>query len=813
MENNVKQATNEIRYKFYSTEKTIPWLINQNTVVPEPNISDDWFNFVQLPTTKQFDFDDMLTATIVVGKDTYTYWKVERYVNNVKDKTYYFYTNTILKLLRNSFHIELKLDVYMTYTRNIFKDNVLNHHDFIKINRGSISKSMLMDNDMRNYLIPCMNQLDDNVLNGNDTYSRIDLFRFTDIDKNGNALNKFPINTNKLTINYKYPILKTTGDSLFNFSSFRHNIGPDQWSYTKGAIQYYDEDSKTTKLACNFTWLETNFADNQRNWKLTDAQRKEIIDKYAKLFKLNSINPDNVDEYNKNVMNGYYAVFRNLLGDIDCYPLLGKINANIEIPFWVKSNGLISTATFPTAAESDKVVTNKYFWNRIYADNHSDDFVLNNDWDSIYNDLIKNIVNTDAYSNKSFIGIYRGVVPTGKHNNICFDVDGKNYRTGNATIGNLDPVVGEWNIPKRMFYRISYNDFFTFTFGNDELISGFKRFALDKNVNNDLINNSFVELLQPITIGTTEIIPARYLFNINSNELKYTIPFTGTFLDSFQLFLRNGMYNHPSYSISLGGTLPTKNEDYENQIKIIEQQKNAGVYSTIGNMFARPLSLLGGFSTSKDVLSGTDTTAFGLASASYIQVRSKVHGNKKIPVPEAIDFTKDDVRKRTSYSFGGFGGIGGFIGDGLSIWNTVKQSNLAKRNVGPGYITSMTDDLLNAVVHYDNVLDISENDKNLIKQGWFGIGFRKIFNQATKMSYKFHYDNFGFPIDSFVSKDYFKHLFNVLETGDDKTVIYVSFDYDWINTSLNSLSVYNDNLVKSLIKEQLSSGIRIKKFS
>lgn len=814
MENNVKQATNTIKYKFYSTEKPIPWLINKNTVVPEPNISDDWFNFVQLPTTKQFDFDDMTTATIVVGKDTYTYWKVERYTNDVKDKTYYFYTNTILKLLRNSFHIELKLDVYMTYTRNIFKDNVLNNHEFIKINRGSISKSMLMDDDMRSYLIPCMNQIDDNVLNGNDTYSRIDLFRFTDIDKNGNALNKFPINTNKLTINYKYPVIQQTGDSLFNYPSFKHNTNPNEnLTYTKGAIQYYDSDSKTTKLAFNYNWLVYNRTSKTDSWYLTDVQRKEIINKYMKLFKLNSINPDNVDEYNKNVMNGYYAVFRNLLGDIDCYPILGKVNANIEIPFWVKSNGLISTATFPSATESDKVVTNKYFWNRIYADNHSDDFVLNNDWDSIYTDLVKNIVNTNVYSNKSFIGIYRGVVPTGKHNNICFDIEGTNYRTGNATIGNLDPVVGEWNIPKRMFYRISYNDFFTFTFGNDELISGFKRFALDKNVNNDLINNSFVELLQPITIGTTEIIPARYLFNINSNELKYTIPFTGTFLDSFQLFLRNGMYNHASYSISLGGTLPTKNEDYENQIKIIEQQKNAGVYSSIGNIVARPLNWF--------------TGSFGIGNNSSNIVRQNSIASKNVINDYSIGYGVSDpeiIHDAPVYSdtYGNslnkgiaatIGSIGGFIGDGISIYNTIKQSNLAKRNVGPGYITSMTEDLLNAVVHYDNVLDISENDKNLLKQGWFGIGFRKIFNPATKMSYKFHYDNFGFPIDSFVSKDYFKHLFNVLETGDNKTVIYVSFDNDWINTSLNSLSTYNDNLVKSLIKRQLTSGIRMKKFS
>lgn len=151
MENNIKQATNTIKYKFYSTEKPIPWLIYKNNIVPESSISDDWFNFVQLPTTKQFDFDDITTASIVAGKDTYTYWKVERYTNDVKDKTYYFYTNRVLKYLRNSFHLELKLDIYMTYTKNIFKDNILDNHDFIKINRGSISKSMLLDSNMRNF--------------------------------------------------------------------------------------------------------------------------------------------------------------------------------------------------------------------------------------------------------------------------------------------------------------------------------------------------------------------------------------------------------------------------------------------------------------------------------------------------------------------------------------------------------------------------------------------------------------------------------------------------------------------------------------
>lgn len=815
MENNVKQATNEIKYKFYVTDKPIPWLIYQNNVVPEASISDDWFNFKQLPTTKQFDFNDITAATIVVDKDTYTYWKIERYTNNVHDKTYYFYTDRVLKYLRNAFHLGLRLDVYMTYTRNIFKDNVLNNHDFIKINRGSISKSMLLDDSMRNFLTASMKNIDENVLNADNSYSKIQLFRFSDIDKNGNALNKFPISTNKLTINYKYPVIKETGDSLFNYPSFKHDVKPnDSITYTKGAIQYYDEDSRTTKLACNYNWLIYHKTGTTRGWYLTDIQRKEIINKYMKLFKLNSINPDNVDEYNKNIMNGYYAVFRNLLGDIDCYPLLGKVNANIELPFWVKSNGLISTATFPTAAESDKVVTNKYFWNRIYADNHSDDFVLNNDWDSIYTDLVKNIVNTDVYSNKSFIGIYRGVVPTGKHNNICFDLEGTNYRTGNATIGNLDPVVGEWNIPKRMFYRISYNDFFTFTFGNDDLVAGFKRFALDKNATNDLINDSFVELLQPVTIGTTEIIPARYLFNINSNELKYTIPFTGTFLDSFQLFLRNGKYNHASYSISLGGTLPTKNEDYENQIKIIEQQKNAGVYSSIGNLVARPLNWING----SFGLNGGGSTAYNNILRPTVEaLQSDMTWNEWIKYGpyEVKGATTSSTFNRGSSISGSIGisGIGGFIGDSLSIWNTIKQSNLAKRNVGPGYITSMTDDLLNAVAHYDNVLDVNESDKAFINQGFFAIGFRKMFDINTKMNFKFHYDNFGFPINSFVSKDYFKHLFKVLQTGNDKTIIYVSFDNDWITTALNDITTYNDNVIKELVVGQLTSGIRMKKFN
>lgn len=814
MENNIKQATNTIKYKFYSTEKPIPWLIYKNNIVPESSISDDWFNFVQLPTTKQFDFDDITTASIVAGKDTYTYWKVERYTNDVKDKTYYFYTNRVLKYLRNSFHLELKLDVYMTYTRNIFKDNVLNNHDFIKINRGSISKSMLLDSNMRNFLTGCMKNIDDNVLNGDDTYSKIDLFRFTDIDKNGQASNKFPINTNKLTMNYSKPVINEKGNSLFNFSSFKHEINVGNFvNYTKGAIQYYDEDSKTTKLTCNFNWLQ--FENNVGLWAFNDLQRNEVIKNYMKLFKLSDINPVDADEYNKNVMNGYYAVFRNLLGDIDCYPILGKLNARIELPFWVKAVGPLSSVTLPTPAESDKVITNKYFWNRIYADNnHADDFVLNNDWDSIYNDFLKNIVNTNVYSNKSFIGIYRGVVPTGKHNNICFDIEESNYRTGNVRVGNLEPVVGEWNIPKRMFYRISYNDFFTFTIGNDDLISGFKKFALDKNATNDLINDSFVELLQPITIGTTEIIPARYIFNIDNNELKYTIPYTGTFLDSFQLFLRNGMYNHASYSISLGGTLPTKNEDYENQIKVIEQQKNAGVYSSIGNIVARPINWLASSF-------GLGTSLMNQFSSTLVPSKQDLENNltwrewanyesKKVTVPLSNTRFADTSSKGLSANIGG---LGGFIGDGISIYNTIKQSNLAKRNVGPGYLTSMTEDLLNAVVHYDNVLDISENDKNLIKQGWFGIGFRKIFDLNTKMNYKFHFDNFGFPINSFVSKDYFKHLFNVLKTGDNKTIIYVSFDSDWITTALNDITTYNDNVIKELVVAQLSSGIRMKKFS
>lgn len=817
MENNVKQATNEIKYKFYVTEKQIPWLIHRNNIVPEIDIPDSWFNFVQLPTTKQFDFDDMTTATIVVGKDTYTYWKVERYINNVKDKTYYFYTDTVLKLLRNAFHIELKLDVYMTYTRHILKENVLNNYEYIKINRGSISKSMLLDREMRKTLLDNIRNIDNNVLNGADVYSNIQLFRFSDVDENGKSLNQFPIKTSKISLNYnKAAIGYLNQDSILNYASFRHDIKPNvHENFTKGGIQYFDTKSKSYKLICNYNWLV--YKNNVGNWAFTDAERADVIRNYMKMFELVDINPiDNV-EYQQNVMNGYYAVFRNLLGDIDCYPILGKFNADVNVPFWPKSKGLTSEISFPTANESNEVVTSKYLWNRVYWEPglHSVTFKMNNDWDSIYNDLVKNIVNTDVYSNKSFIGIYRGVVPTGKHNNICFDIEPRNYQTGNVRFGNMESVVGEWNIPRRLFYRISYNDFFTFTFGNDELISGFKKFALDKNATNDLINDSFIELLQPISIGTTEIIPARYIFNIDNNELKYTIPFTGTFLDSFQLFLRNGMYNHASYSISLGSTLPTKNEDYENQIKIIEQQKNAGVYSSIGNMIARPISWLGGFNFSRswETILGTDKRGYAEAYNNY-QI-AKYTGHKTGRKPNQSDFHFSEYRHDigSSYSLGNISNAGGFIGDAINIDFTIRQSETAKRNVGPGYLTSMTEDLLNAVVHYDNVLDVTDYEKNFINKGWFGIGFKKIFNQSTKMSYKFHYDNFGFPIDSFVHKDYFKHLYNTLKTGDSKTTIYVSFDNDWLNTTLDNLTVYNDNLVKSLIVGQLSSGIRMKKFS
>lgn len=160
---------------------------------------------------------------------------------------------------------------------------------------------------------------------------------------------------------------------------------------------------------------------------------------------------------------------------------------------------------------------------------------------------------------------------------------------------------------------------------------------------------------------------------------------------------------------------------------------------------------------------------------------------------------------------GSISGIGGFIGDSISLWNTVKQAEIARKNIGLGYLTSTTDDMLSAVVH--NFVASNENNPTYIDSTFNTVAYIKEFDKATIDKYKNYYTMFGFNINEFLDSNY---IHNVIQYATNSNSIgFFQLDRDWCLIYLNELtqsSKYNDMLVKDAIISDLTKGIRVKKY-
>lgn len=804
-EETVKQTKqNTITYRFYSTKKKIPWLLSGENILPHLDIDDGYFNFVELPATKQFDFHSPFLAEIVADSEDYTYWKVERYTNGTKEKTFYFYTSRILTYLKNAYTLELTLDMYLTHTRNIIK-KLAAKQGFIKVNRGSLSTTMLLDNNNEAYLptyLKALKNLDSAIANGDDSYSQVRKFSFYGLKADGvNVANRYPVSLDGLVVNgLKENFLGGLNPTLFTAGlSISDNIG---W----GSVQVKDKDGVDRMY---YAKPYAKFITSTNTiWELKDTERKTIsgfIEKHTKLLRVDrddTLTP--AIDLNKNMINGYFAVFRNIDGTIDCYPIIGKFKALIQLPVLPGETGLTA---IQNSSNANTVSTTTIYNKRIYCNYESrKEFTLNNDWDSIYNAFIKNV--PSYYTNKSYIGIYRGILPTGEENNkLYFQTEPSLSRERFKIFPNSPAVLCSFLYPIRLMIKLGYSDVANLEFVNDTG-NKIEKFKICER-GTDLITN-YVNLLQPICIGNSEIIPARYCFlgeKANSSTINFSIKMVSSFLDGFYVFLKSDLYNNATYAFSLGGTLPTKTESYQQQLEIINQQKNAGVWSSVGNLLARPINWFsGGFGGSKGGGWQYDSNTVAQLGG---QVVVDDDGNRW--QTGSSFYTSSATKKNRNKSLSGdfsIGGLGGFIGDAINIWNTVKQSEIAKKNIGLGYLTSTSDDMLSAIVQ--NTVAEKNAYTSTISQGLFSTGYIKEFDSATRQKYINFYNWYGFNISEYVPTRYINEIDLYVREGNTG---FFQIDKDWALMNLSELSDYTDNVVKTNIVNQLSNGIRMKKFN
>lgn len=779
------------KFKFYISRKPIPWLLGGGNILPQINLSDDWFEFQELPEGIQFDFINQFESTIIVNDDKYTYFKIERYHNNVLEKTFYFYPSETLKWLKGGFQMLLTMDIYMTYTRHILK-NINNEQ--IHIKRGSIGLNHMKSKDIRTYL-NVLSNVEGNVLNGLDSYKGIRPYRLTSIEDEYEN-NLYPMRAGEGgTFGYFYKGFELMGEySIPQIESFGGNTVNPNGNFW-GSLQLSDFGRNTTLDYVN-SWTYKNPGISWQNRLSQNNQKaiEKIIGSYSYIKRI-WIEDGDLQDFYKQAMNGYFAVFRNPEGYIDCYPIIGDVKADIILPVSLSEQSGTVANCLPATEQNHKLIQeDKYVFGRVYCGyDTSETFTLKNSWEKIYKDLVEKAGQDNPYNAKSFIGIYKGLIPAGKKKCLCFSANSRaepmkkefNFLNGVRAMFDMMRV-------ERMYFRLSYHDFMSFSMCEDTGLSTitptFDKFTIKGNTNSDntLITDSYIKLLQPINFGNVEVIPARHCF-LADNTLKFQINWTGTFLDSFQLFLNSGLYNDGSFSLNFGGTLSTETNQYQEQLKVIEQQKNAGVASSLGNIVG---GLIPGITWSRNSQIVKDTSFWDSYQGESLYTEDKT-----------------TTSNNQFYLSGITGGISNLINNSISIGNTIRQSNILKRNVGPGYLTSTSDDMMGAIA-FNNL--VTKNITNPFNGGWFSIGFIKEFDEVTINKYKFYYENSGFAINSLVSGDYLTNLWKLV---DNNNIVYFELDGHWALTKLENLSTLSDMTTKQAVVEQISNGIRIQKYN
>lgn len=806
-----------VKYKFYVSKKTIPWMLGGENIKPHWNIQDGYFAFTEV-VGKQFNFKNVFQATIVADSDKYTYWKVEKFVDNVLEKTYYFYTAHVVSIIRNGYILALQMDTYLTYTRDVIK--ALNNYSYIPLKRGSISWDMLGWDDGWplggvNRTAPirkALKNLDDGILTGDDGYTTEKKFPLLEYKFNANG-SEFPINVARESV------WGNTYDVFSTYMNLLHKrVGVD-YDYKVNIIDV--RNNKTLK-SCRFKtniFKPTPLKGEEKNY----ADCKKLVNDDRSIeFIAKSNNEDVWNEANLNMFNGYFAVFRHQLGFLDAYPILGKVKMNCRVAYG-DSPGTVGVSESNIYINGPPIIAN-----------------LDNDWDSMYREYIEKKTSDGKdqkhplYTGDAFLGFYKWVFPVGKVSRLHFAIQeyfeyaDTQYPAANIyevqlTVGGVVKPV-KCHMPKRVFYRLKPNDILGMELC-DAIEQGSgnfktKHFVLATSGTNRNFINEYIKLLEPICFGANQMVPARYshLYKKVENTFDYgfTIPVGFGFTDGFKMFLRTNIYNNPTLSLSFGGRLAGTNSKYFDQLAQIEQQKNAGIASSVGNLFAQPLNWLsaginsGLFVQGAKSLSKTEANnaAFPAFKTSGNYRKTPIYNTKTIT--DTLNEFTDSFASNMGASGGlNIGGLGNFIGDSVRIGTTINQANLAKRNVGPGYLSTTEDDLLNAVAHNSFISTLDTTADSILDFGWYTYASKWTFDNQTQEKYRYFYNMWGFPIFDFVHKQYWIDINDYVEEGN---IGYFELDRDWCLTNLTELANYNDNLVRGAILDDLES-IRVKVYN
>lgn len=780
-------------------------MLGGENIQPQPDIGDGFFDF-NLIQSNQFNFENVFTANIVVDSDKYTYWKIERYENNQLERTFYFYTNRVLGMLKNAFILELSLDTYLTYTRNVIKS--INFSPWI--NRGTIISTMLEDSTYRQAYLKSLKEPEQDVLGGNDSYTNSEIFNLiSEGRQNAVSDSYYPFRVKNL-------IYKNTKNVPLLVRRFYSADGINQGFGSSTQTTLWGNVVKKNGTTLQDYGFTDRYARDGRSWTLASTTYPDRVQKLNDLIKSSmsieainkSDNPNNWDEINRNMMNSYFAVFFHPDGWIDAYPLLGVVNARIST---VYMNRVRDNQTLPTTGGGT------LYWN---LDQRATMLTtLYNDFESIRKDYIDFNSNNEhgGYTTDSFQGIYRWIYPLGEKSHIQFSLSTatKDLNVDGGQVSNGAYNVSQYARLQRFFYRFNYNDALKFNLIDGARVKKFKLCNLD-NLN---FVDDYIKLLQPIVISGNEFIPAKYTFLAQKENRDYTfsIPLTTAFTGGFKLYCTTHLYNNPTLITDLGGTLPTVNGKYFQTLREIERQKNAGVASAVGNLFARPLNWLsGGFSkgfTGQLSNIASDTTAFNRTT----KYNKDGAVSKRQPQPTKSE-TINNGWNRTDTNTGQrqwgatVSGAGGFIGDFINIANAIKQSETAKRNIGIGYMTSTDNDMYSAITHNAFINENTTSDTYYpLKKGIYSIAYRKLFDEPTIKKYRYYYTHWGFPIDDYVDTNYLPKLISYVNNSDN--IGFVSFDRNWCLTNLTPLMNYNDNVVRNAIIDQMVEGIRIKRYS
>lgn len=792
-------------------------MLGGENIHPQPDIGDNFFDFTQLQG-KQFNFEDIFTATIVVDSDKYTYWKVERYINNVLDRSYYFYTSRVLSILKSAFTLELVLDTYLTYTRNVFKD-LRGKTPYIE--RGTINKAYLgsLDTDTTNMFLKSLSNVEEGIVNGEQIYSSIEPIPL--------------LSTTGIKTDQYYPITlngMTAGGDIFN--PFYGDPG------THNRFLYWTTGGSSTVINGEFSIVD-NKGGQPKYYEISQVPNSptpiwvkepkykyiaEDINTGAQITGIwQSDNEIIWDKANNNIVNGYFAVFFNKSGEIDAYPIIEDITIKYWTPHSVVRGAKGSTLETTNLGSPD--TRGRVYRNRIYKTGmYNNDTLLTtklyNSWDAIKRDFIDS--GSSQYALNSFLGIYKGLYSIGSTSKLCFEYgDFLNHICVAHQAGGVDTWAEcRFIHPKRLLYRFKPYEAMRFTIQN----GAYKFNVVDSTIYT--LPENYINLLEPICFGSSELIPARYIFEgekIGSN-ITYAISLWEAFSGGFKLFGDFVKYNSPALGFSLGGTLAVQDDSYVRKMEQIELQKNAGIASSVANIFARPLNWLsfGASTGSQFGLNDTLRNSVGQSMSSSQSYNALWQSPSRNWVPYGTDPRTHSANvgknwgrdiAETMYNTTGtrssinVGGLGGFLGDFVSIGNLIKQTNYAKKNLGMGYISTTDDDIFSAIQQSTYVNKVSHQP---LLRGLYSVGYRKKFDNRTRELIKYHYENFGFQISNYVPNNYIQHIIDSVNRGETG---FVSVNKDWMLMNLPELANYNDNVVRNAILDQLAAGIRMRRFT